>query len=78
MLLLTSLIAILIALGTHRKYKTILLDPPWDINQKGKLGAINHYDLMRFGISPFRSWPQTMLTYGSGFLTALCRKPSSL
>ena len=46
MLLLTSLIAILIALGTHRKYKTILLDPPWDINQKGKLGAINHYDLM--------------------------------
>lgn len=28
------------------KYKTILADPPWDINQKGKRGAANHYDLM--------------------------------
>jgi len=31
----------------HRKlYKTIMADPPWDINQKGKRGAIRHYDLM--------------------------------
>ncbi len=29
-----------------KKYKTILADPPWDIAQKGKYGAINHYDLM--------------------------------
>ena len=29
-----------------RKYKTIIADPPWSKNQKGKLGAINHYDLM--------------------------------
>lgn len=33
---------------THsaKKYKTILADPPWDINQRGKYGASNHYDLM--------------------------------
>ncbi|MFW3578367.1 MT-A70 family methyltransferase [Vagococcus fluvialis] len=28
------------------KYKTILADPPWDVAQKGKRGAINHYNLM--------------------------------
>ena len=29
------------------KYKTILVDPPWDIQQKGKSrGAIRHYNLM--------------------------------
>ena len=27
-------------------YKTILADPPWDINQKGKRGAARHYPLM--------------------------------
>lgn len=27
-------------------YKTIMLDPPWDIEQKGARGAIKHYDLM--------------------------------
>ena len=26
--------------------KTIMADPPWEKNQKGRLGAINHYDLM--------------------------------
>jgi len=30
----------------HKKYKTILADPPWDINQRGNYGAVNHYDLM--------------------------------
>jgi len=29
-----------------KKYKTILADPPWDIDQRGNYGAINHYDLM--------------------------------
>ena len=29
-----------------KKYKTILADPPWDIEQRGHYGAINHYDLM--------------------------------
>lgn len=28
------------------KYSTIMADPPWDINQKGKRGAISHYPLM--------------------------------
>lgn len=46
MITIAVLIMILTALGTWRKYKTIMLDPPWDINQKGKLGAINHYNLM--------------------------------
>ena len=30
----------------NNKYKTVLADPPWDINQKGKRGASNHYELM--------------------------------
>lgn len=46
MITIAVLIMILTAFGTWRKYKTIMLDPPWDINQKGKLGAINHYNLM--------------------------------
>ena len=29
-----------------QKYATILADPPWDIQQKGTYGAINHYNLM--------------------------------
>ena len=28
------------------KYKTILADPPWDINQRGNYGAVQKYDLM--------------------------------
>lgn len=31
---------------SSKKYKTILADPPWDINQRGNRGAIKHYDLM--------------------------------
>ena len=29
-----------------KKYRTILADPPWDINQRGRRGAANHYELM--------------------------------
>ena len=29
------------------KFDVVYADPPWDINQKGRYGAINHYDLMR-------------------------------
>ena len=29
-----------------KKYRTILADPPWDIQQGGNYGAINHYGLM--------------------------------
>ena len=32
-----------------KKYKTILADPPWDVNQRGKTNtrsAESHYELM--------------------------------
>lgn len=29
-----------------KKYRTILADPPWNINQGGQWGAANHYELM--------------------------------
>jgi len=29
-----------------KKYSTILADPPWDIQQRGRYGAVNHYKLM--------------------------------
>lgn len=32
--------------GKFIKYHTILADPPWSKEQKGKLGAEQHYDLM--------------------------------
>ena len=30
----------------NQKYRTVMCDPPWDINQNGKLGAARHYPLM--------------------------------
>lgn len=33
-------------LPTRRRYKTILADPPWDVQQAGARGAASHYDLM--------------------------------
>lgn len=30
----------------HKRYRTILADPPWDVYQKGARGAEGHYDLM--------------------------------
>jgi N6-adenosine-specific RNA methylase IME4 len=32
--------------GQKKQYKTILADPPWDVNQKGNYGAIHKYSLM--------------------------------
>lgn len=32
--------------GERGRFRTVLADPPWDINQKGGLGASRHYDLM--------------------------------
>lgn len=29
-----------------KRYKTVLVDPPWDIQQKGARGAARHYNLM--------------------------------
>ena len=31
----------------RRPFKTILADPPWDVQQKGALGAQAHYQLTR-------------------------------
>jgi N6-adenosine-specific RNA methylase IME4 len=28
------------------KYRTLVVDPPWDIQQKGARGAVKHYNLM--------------------------------
>lgn len=36
-----------IAAVSPGRYRTILADPPWDMQQKGTLGAIKHYPLMR-------------------------------
>ena len=33
-------------IAKNKTYSTLLLDPPWDVEQKGALGAINHYPLM--------------------------------
>jgi N6-adenosine-specific RNA methylase IME4 len=30
----------------QKRYKTLIIDPPWDIQQKGNYGAVNHYQLM--------------------------------
>lgn len=40
-------ITLLTHLGLYGKFKCIYADPPWSPNQKGKLGAINHYGLMK-------------------------------
>jgi len=31
---------------SSKKWRTILADPPWDVQQKGGRGAIKHYNLM--------------------------------
>lgn len=33
-------------ISPHARFRTILADPPWDIQQKGARGAETHYDLM--------------------------------
>ena len=32
--------------GPIRRFKTILADPPWDVQQRGDRGAASHYQLM--------------------------------
>lgn len=34
------------ATNVQPKFDVVYADPPWDINQKGRYGAINHYGLM--------------------------------
>ena len=33
--------------AAQQKFDVVYADPPWDVNQKGRYGAINHYHLMR-------------------------------
>jgi len=35
-----------VAAGAPQRFRTILADPPWDIQQRGARGAETHYDLM--------------------------------
>jgi len=41
--------------GAPTKYRTILADPPWDIQQKGGRGASRHYNLM--GLDRIKNMP---------------------
>jgi len=43
-----------------KKWRTILADPPWDINQKGNYGACHHYDLM--SLERIKAMPVNNLT----------------
>jgi N6-adenosine-specific RNA methylase IME4 len=48
------------------QYRTILADPPWDINQKGGRGAIMHYPLMT--IDQIKALPVEQLAEGDAHL----------
>ena len=36
----------LTTLSERKRFRTILADPPWDVQQQGRLGASQHYALM--------------------------------
>lgn len=55
---------------SNKKYRTILADPPWDINQRGNYGAIKHYDLMK--LEAIKSMPIKDLIAESGHLYLWC------
>lgn len=49
-----------------KKFKTILADPPWEIAQKGKLGASRHYNLM--SLEAIKNMPVTDLAEDNAHL----------
>ena len=49
-----------------KRYHTILADPPWDIQQGGRLGAVQHYSLMT--IEEIRRLPVTGLAHDDAHL----------
>lgn len=51
---------------TSKKFKTILADPPWEIAQKGKLGASRHYNLM--SLEAIKNIPVTDLSEDNAHL----------
>lgn len=52
------------------KFRTILADPPWDLGQKGRLGAEAHYDLMT--LEHIRSMPVGDLAEDNAHLYLWC------
>ena len=49
-----------------KKFKTILADPPWEIAQKGKLGASRHYNLM--SLEAIKNMPVADLAEDNAYL----------
>lgn len=47
-------------LMVQKRYSTLVIDPPWDIYQKGSYGAHKHYNLMT--LKEIRSMPISSLT----------------
>ncbi len=41
------------------RFRTILADPPWDVQQRGTLGAISHYQLM--SLEAIKAMPVSVL-----------------
>ncbi|MGV9676429.1 MT-A70 family methyltransferase [Nocardia sp. NPDC003482] len=50
----------------HKRYRTIMADPPWDILQRGHVGAIRHYDLMT--VEQIKNMPVGELTEDDAYL----------
>ncbi|MFL6099498.1 MAG: MT-A70 family methyltransferase [Actinomycetales bacterium] len=44
----------------RQRFQTVLADPPWDVQQRGTLGAASHYDLM--SVEAIKAMPVTALT----------------
>jgi hypothetical protein len=54
-----------------RRFRTILADPPWDVQQKGARGAARHYPLMT--LDRIKAMPVAELaTSGFGRRTPHC------
>lgn len=51
---------------SSKKFRTILADPPWDVAQKGKHGAIRHYNLM--SVEAIKKMPIANLTEDNAHL----------
>ncbi|MGS2809325.1 MT-A70 family methyltransferase [Nocardia sp. MW-W600-9] len=49
-----------------KRYRTIMADPPWDILQRGHLGASQHYDLM--SIEQIKAMPVGELAEDDAYL----------
>ena len=55
-----------VAAGVPKRFRTILADPPWDIQQRGARGAETHYDLMT--LERIKAMPVADLAEGDAHL----------